>query len=64
MLPLAPGMIDPLYLHELAERLHMTIGDLERRASAHELTVEWPAYDAAKARMRQTEEARGVPVIG
>lgn len=41
---LPPGMADPLFLHELALRLHMPVGEMCNRMSAHELTVLWPAF--------------------
>ena len=44
MMELAPGVPDPLFLHELALDLGMTIQDIGERMSAHELCVLWPAY--------------------
>ena len=45
---LPPGVVDPLFVCELAERLHMTIGELcygrGTPMSLHELAVVWPAY--------------------
>ena len=42
---------------ELAERLHMTVGELMHGRgtpmSAHELGVMWPVYDLTVARMEQ-----------
>jgi hypothetical protein len=56
-------MIDPLFLHELALELGMSVGDIQNRMSAHELTVEWPAYFAARERIRKTQEAQGGGVV-
>lgn len=57
MMELAPGVPDPLFLHELALELGMTISDLGERASAHELTVLWPAYFAYRNRVAEAEAA-------
>ena len=53
---LPPGVPDPMFMHELALELGMTIGDLGRRASAHEVGVLWPAYFRARAREVEREE--------
>lgn len=50
---LAPGVTDPLFTHELALELGMTVGELGDRMSAHELTVAWPAYFAYRNRVQQ-----------
>jgi hypothetical protein len=55
---LPPGTVDPLFLHELAEHLHMTVSDLGERMSAHELCVAWPAYFAYKQREADKEAQR------
>jgi len=59
---LAAGTIDPLFLYELAEALHMTVAELchGRGAvmSAHELTVGWPAYFSTKQAMADREAER------
>jgi hypothetical protein len=51
---LPPGVPDPLFLHELAESLHMTVAELcygrGTPPSAHELTVLWPLYFDYKRR--------------
>jgi hypothetical protein len=56
---LQPGMADPIFMHELAEHLHMTVGDVGRRATAHEVTVGWPLYFEWKA--KQQSQAQGDP---
>lgn len=55
---LPPGTVDPLFLHELAEHLHMTVSDLGERMSAHELSVAWPAYFQYKQRVAEKEQQR------
>lgn len=54
MKPLPPGIPDPIYLHELALELRMTVAELTHgrgaRMSAHELGVEWPAFYRWKQR--------------
>ncbi len=61
-----PGVPDPLFLHELALKLHMTVGDMCNRMSAHELTVLWPAYFAHVAHQAELAEnssnTQAVPV--
>lgn len=54
-------MVDPLFLHELAIELGMTVSELGQRMSAHELTVAWPAFFAYRRREaeRQAEKQRG-----
>lgn len=47
---LPPGVVDPLFLHELALELHMPVGEMCNRMSAHELTVLWPAFFAYRNR--------------
>jgi hypothetical protein len=55
---LPPGVVDPMFLHELALELHMPVGELGERMSLHELTVEWPAYFRARGREHKVEEER------
>jgi len=55
---MGPGMTDPLFLHELALELKMTVGELGKRMSAHELTVAWPAYFAYRERERRRNEEK------
>jgi len=57
---LPQGLVDPLFAYELAERLHMSVGELGQRMSLHELTVGWPAYYASKKRMADREQAKQV----
>lgn len=57
-------MVDPLFLHELAIELGMTVGEIGDRMSAHELTVLWPAYfgyrhrEAKRQADRQNQQQR------
>ena len=55
---LAPGIVDPIFLCQLALELHMPVGELGARMSAHELTVVWPAYFAWRERARQRDEEK------
>jgi hypothetical protein len=55
---LAPGVVDPLFLHELALELHMPVGELCRRMSLHELYVMWPAYFRQREATRRSEEEK------
>ena len=57
-IPPATGLVDPIFLCELALELKMPIAELGQRMSAHELSVVWPAYFAWRARERQREEER------
>lgn len=57
---LAPGIVDPIFLCELALELHMPVGELGSRMSAHELAVMWPAYFQYREREREREEERRV----
>jgi hypothetical protein len=50
-----PGVADPLFLHELALELKMPVAEMCSRMSAHELTVEWPAFFATKHRIAERE---------
>ena len=43
---------------ELAELLHMPVGELGQRMSNHELCVVWPEYFAYKAREAKRQEAK------
>lgn len=59
MMELPPGTVDPIFMCELALELHMPVGELADRMSAHELYVVWPAFFAHKHREaeRQAEKA-------
>ncbi len=52
---LPPGVADPLFLHELALELHMSITRLGQEMSAHELTVLWPAFFAYRHREQKRQ---------
>jgi hypothetical protein len=54
-------MSDPIFMAELALELHMPIGELGSRMSAHELTVVWPAYFEYRQRVREREEQKSSP---
>ena len=60
MMQLPLGVVDPLFVHELAIELGMTVSEIGDRMSARELCIEWPAYFTAKRRMaeREAEEQR------
>lgn len=51
-----PGVADPLFLHELALELHMPVGEMCNRMSAHELTVSWPLFFAYRQREAERQE--------
>ena len=57
---LPPGVADPLFAHELALELGMTVAELSygrgTPTSAHELTVAWPAFFAYRARERERQK--------
>lgn len=55
---LPPGVIDPLFLHELALELHMPVGEMCNRMSAHELTVLWPEFFSYRAREAKRQEEK------
>ena len=52
------GMVDPIFLCELALELHMPVGEIGSRMSAHELSVMWPAYFAWRAVAQERERDR------
>lgn len=52
---LPPGMVDPLFLHELALELHMPVGEMCSRMSAQELTVLWPLFFQYREREAQRQ---------
>lgn len=59
---LPPGVPDPMFMCELALELHMPVGEMAGRMSAHELGVMWPAFfrarDRERAREQQTEDMK------
>lgn len=61
---LPPGVVDPLFLHELALELKMPVAEMCSRMSAHELTVLWPAYFAYRQRAQARAEGRSQAVDG
>jgi hypothetical protein len=58
LMQLPPGVVDPLFLHELALELHMPVGEMCQRMSAHELTVLWPEFFAYRRREQKRQEDR------
>jgi hypothetical protein len=54
---LEQGLVDPIFACQLALELHMPVGELGQRMSAHELGVVWPAYFAWLDEERKREEA-------
>ncbi len=58
MMELPPGVVDPMFAHELALELGMSVGELGQRMSARELTVAWPAFFAARQREQNREADR------
>jgi hypothetical protein len=55
---LPAGVVDPLFLHELALELKMPVGEMCQRMSAHELTVLWPEFFAYRNREQKRQEDR------
>lgn len=53
------GVADPLFMHELAETLHMPVSELGQRMSNAELCRDWPLYFAYKRREAKRQEKRG-----
>jgi hypothetical protein len=55
---LPSGVPDPIFLCELALELHMPVGELGDRMSAHELGVVWPEFFRYRQRVQEREEER------
>ena len=59
---LPPGTVDPLFLHELALELKMTVGELTHGRgtpmSAHELCVSWPLFFDWRHKQAEREQER------
>lgn len=57
-----PGVSNPLFEHELALQLHMTVGELHNGRgtpmSLHELTVRWPLFFGYQRRVAEEERQR------
>jgi hypothetical protein len=51
-------MVSPIFLCQLALELHMPVGELGNRMSAHELSVVWPTFFAWRERARRREEEK------
>lgn len=54
-LPTGQGLVDPLFLHELALELKMTIGELGDRMSARELQ-RWAVFFRVRAERARTQQ--------
>lgn len=52
---LAPGVVNPLFVCELALELKMPVGELGQRMSAHELCVIWPAFFEMRRKAQERE---------
>lgn len=52
---LPPGVVDPIFMCELALELRMPVGELGRRMSLHELAVVWPAFFDYRRRCAERE---------
>ena len=65
---LPPGVVDPIFMCEMALELKMTVGELcygrGTPMSAHELAVVWPAFFEVKQREREREEAKQSQGLG
>jgi hypothetical protein len=61
-LQLPPGVVDPLFMFELAEQLHMSVAELCHGRGTpmplSELAVGWPAYYAHKQRVVEREQQK------
>jgi hypothetical protein len=55
---LPPGVPTPIFMCELALELHMPVGELADRMSAHELTVIWPAFFRYREREAKRQEEK------
>ena len=51
------GAADPIFVHQLALELGMTVQEIGQKMSAHELCVRWPAFFKWRQRTRDREEA-------
>lgn len=58
------GLVDPIFMCELALELRMPVGELGRRMSLHELYVIWPAYFEYRERVAAREQAKSKGRIG
>lgn len=45
-----------MFQYELALEMGIPVGEMNRRMSAHELVVEWPAYLAARAELARRQK--------
>jgi hypothetical protein len=58
VMELPTGVPDPIFMCELALELHMPVGELSERMSAHELAVVWPAFFRYRQRERERQEEK------
>jgi hypothetical protein len=67
-IPTGKGLVDPIFLHELALELRMPVGEMCERMTAHELQ-RWVAFFQLRARKQQAEQdaregiQRGLPAL-
>ena len=52
------GVADPIFMHELALEMGMPVGELGRRMSLHELTVQWPQFFAVRRREAERQKRK------
>jgi hypothetical protein len=61
-MPLPPGVVDPIFVCEMALELNMTIGELchgrGTPMSLHELAVVWPAFFDYRRRQNELEDEK------
>lgn len=61
-------MLDPLFEHELALELKMTVAELRHGRGApmpaSELLRDWPLFFEARTRIAEREQAKSDPVMG
>lgn len=62
-MPLPPGVIDPIFQHELALELGMTVAELMHGRGApvplREIAVEWPVFFALRQRQAERQKEMG-----
>lgn len=56
------GLVDPIFLHELALELRMPVGEMCERMSAHELQ-RWVAFFQLRARKAQEANDRREGIV-
>lgn len=61
-LPTGRGLVDPIFLHELALELKMTVGELGERMTAHELQC-WVVFYRLRGEKAQAERDKREGVV-